>query len=311
MTRYALISSLRGLLTLVAVSMIVFALGRVSGNPLDVLTPPNLPRADREAIAAKWGLDRPLPQQYETYLLRAVRGDFGASLTYSNVRVLSLIRSRLPASLELGLAGLALTIAVAIPMGVLSAVKRGTWVDRLAKGIALFGQSVPVFWLGIVFIWVFSVSLGWFPTSGRAGFRSLILPGFLLSLFGTAALIRLLRSSMLEVLGSEFIKLARLKGLSRFRVIWKHALKAAAIDPLTFFGTLVVHLLTGIVVVEVVFSWPGLGLLAFEAADARDFPVVQALALLFSGATILMNLTIDLLYAWLDPRVRLGGRGVA
>lgn len=308
MTRYVLITAGRGVLTLLAVSVIVFSLGRVTGNPLDVLSPPDLPKVDRAAIAAKWGLDQPLPRQYATFLWRAVRGDFGTSFQYQGSSVTRLILDRLPASLQLWLAGFVLTLGVGVPIGILSAVRRDSWIDRLAKGIALFGQSVPAFWLGIVLIWVFSVTLGWFPTSGRQGFSSMVLPTIVLSLFGIAALARLLRSSLLEVLDSEYIKLARLKGLSSRRVIWKHALKASAIAPLTFLGAIIGHLLVGSVIVEVVFSWPGLGLLAFTAADARDFPVMQAIALLGSGWIIFMNLSVDLLYAGLDPRIRVGRR---
>jgi peptide/nickel transport system permease protein len=191
-------------------------------------------------------------------------------------------------------------------LGILSAVKRGTLIDAVARGLALFGQSVPEFWLGIVLIWLVAVQVDFIPTSGMHGWQSYILPSFVISIFGIAALLRLFRSAMLETLGAEYIKLARLKGLSEWRVVGKHAFKPAAIAPLTFFGQLAVRMLTGATVVEIVFSWPGIGLLAYEAANARDFPIVQALALFVATSIVVMNLMIDIAYAYIDPRVRLG-----
>lgn len=309
MQRYILVSLGRAALTLLGVSIIVFSLARISGSPLDVLLPPDTSAKDRAYVAALWGLDRPVVEQYGIFLSNAVRGNFGMSIKWANQSALGVVLDRLPASLELGAWALALSVGLALPIGVLSAVKRGTWIDRAAKMVALLGQSVPPFWLGIVLIWVFAAGLRWLPTSGRGGFANLVMPVFVLGTFGIAAFVRLLRSSMLEVLDSEYIKLARLKGLSENRVIWKHALKNAAIAPLTFFGTVVVHLLTGSTVVETIFAWPGVGLLAVEATNARDYQVVQALALYGSAFFILMNLVVDVAYAYIDPRVRLGGGG--
>lgn len=306
MTRYALINSLRGLLTLFAVSILVFSLARLTGNPLDVLAPIDMSPQDQAALEAKWGLDKSLPDQYVSFVVNAFRGDFGPSFKYPSETATSIIVDRLPKTLQLGAVATVLTIIVGVPLGILSAAKRGTIVDRIAKGLALFGQSVPEFWLAIVLIWVVAVQLGWVPTSGIGDWRSYILPSIVISVFGIAALLRLFRSAMLETLGSEYVKLARLKGVSEFRVVMKHALKPASIAPLTFFGGVVVRMLTGATVVEIVFSWPGVGLLAFEAANARDFPVVQALALFTAASIVIMNLLIDLAYAYIDPRVRLG-----
>lgn len=311
MARYALIGIARGALTLLAVSVIVFLLARLTGNPLDVLAPVDMSREDQAALSAKWGLDGPLYEQYLTFLQNAMRGDFGPSFKFPDETAGSVIMERLPRSIELGAVGLVLTVVIGVPLGILSAVKRGSWLDRVAKSLALFGQSVPEFWLAIMLIWVFAVTLGWLPTSGRSDWTSYLMPSLVMSLFGIAALLRLFRSSMLETLGSEYVKLARLKGLSKTRVIWKHALKPGAAAPLTFFGSVVVRMLTGATVVEIVFSWPGAGLLAYEAANARDFPVVQALALFTAAVIVVMNLVVDLLYALLDPRVRLGERAVA
>jgi peptide/nickel transport system permease protein len=203
-----------------------------------------------------------------------------------------------------------LTIVLGVPLGILAAVKRGSLLDRIAKGVALFGQSVPEFWLAIVLIWVVAVRWNVVPTSGIQSWQSYILPSIVISVFGIAALLRLFRSAMLETMGSEYVKLARIKGLTEMKVVWKHALKPASIAPLTFFGGIVVRMLTGATVVEIVFAWPGVGLLAYEAANARDFPVVQALALFTAAAIVIMNLLIDVSYAYLDPRVRLGQKAI-
>jgi peptide/nickel transport system permease protein len=177
-------------------------------------------------------------------------------------------------------------------------------MDTLGKIIALLGQSLPTFWLGIVLIWVFAANLGWFPTSGRGGLQNIVLPGIALGWFSVAAFMRLIRSSMLNVLDTEYVKLARVKGLPERKVIWKHALKNASIAPITFFGAIIVQLITGSVTIETVFSWPGVGLLALEAVNARDYQVVQAVAFLGSAAFVFMNLLLDIAYAYIDPRVR-------
>lgn len=311
MARYILINSVRGLLTLVAVSILVFSLARLTGDPLDVLAPVDISREDEQAIREKWGLDKPIPTQYLSFVTNAFQGDFGISFKYPTESAGSVILDRLPASVKLGAVATVLTVLIGVPLGIFSAVKRGSIADSVAKGLALFGQSVPEFWLAIMLIWVVAVRLDFVPTSGISGWQSYILPSIVISIFGIAALLRLFRSAMLETLGTEYVKLARLKGLSEFKVVWKHALKPASIAPLTFFGGIAVRMLTGATVVEIVFAWPGVGLLAFEAANARDFPVVQALALFTAAAIVVMNLLIDVTYAYLDPRVRLGGKAVA
>lgn len=310
MARYILVNSVRGLLTLLAVSILVFFLARLTGDPLDVLAPVDMSREDEEALRAKWGLDKSLPQQYFAFLGNAVQGEFGPSFKYPTETAGSVILERLPNSIKLGAVATILTVVIGVPLGVLSAVRRGSLVDRVSKGFALFGQSVPEFWLAIVLIWFVAVRWNVVPTSGITGWRSYILPSLVISIFGIAALLRLFRSAMLETMGSEYVKLARLKGVSELKVIGKHALKPASIAPLTFFGGIVVRMLTGATVVEIVFSWPGAGLLAYEAANARDFPVVQALALFTAAAIVIMNLLIDITYAYIDPRVRLGQKAV-
>lgn len=310
MARYILITAARGLLTLLAVSIIVFALARLTGDPFDVLAPVDISREDEAALREKWGLDRPIPQQYFAFLGNAFQGDFGPSFKYPTETAWSVIADRLPASIKLGMVATVLTLLVGVPLGILSAVKRGSWADRIAKSLALFGQSVPEFWLAIMLIWLVAVRWNFVPTSGISGWQSYVLPSIVISIFGIAALLRLFRSAMLETLGTEYVKLARLKGLNEFRVVWKHALKPASIAPLTFFGGIAVRMLTGATVVEIVFAWPGVGLLAYEAANARDFPVVQALALFTAAVIVVMNLLIDITYAYVDPRVRLGEKAV-
>jgi peptide/nickel transport system permease protein len=304
MQRYIIISLIRAVLTLLGVSVIVFSLARLSGNPLDVMLPETATQDDFDRVSKLWGLDRPIWEQYAIFLGNAVRGDFGESFKWKGETAMGLVMDRFPATLQL--AGLALIVSVglAVPIGVLSAVKKGSTLDGAGKLIALLGQSLPSFWLAIVLVWIFSVNFGWFPTSGRGGLDHMILPAIALGWFSVAAFMRLIRSSMLDTLDAEYIKLARLKGLSETTVIWKHALKNAAIAPLTFFGVVVVGLLTGSVTIEAVFAWPGIGLLALEATNARDYQVIQAVALLASALFIGMNLLVDILYAYIDPRVR-------
>jgi peptide/nickel transport system permease protein len=285
-------------------SLIVFSLARVTGNPLDVMLPLEAGPEDYERVSKHWGLDRPLHVQYFVSLGKAVRGDFGQSWKWHGHTAMGLVWQRLPATLQLAGFALAISIVIALPVGVLAAVMKGTSWDSAAKIIALLGQSLPAFWLGIVLMWVFAVHLGWFPSSGRGGIEYMVLPAITLGWFQVAAIMRLVRSSMLEVLDSEYVKLTRIKGLAEWKVVWKHCLRNAAIAPLTFFAIVVGGLVTGAVVTESVFSWPGTGLLVVDAVRARDFQVVQAVVIVFAGIFILTNLLVDILYAYLDPRIR-------
>jgi peptide/nickel transport system permease protein len=285
-------------------SVVVFGLARISGNPLDVLLPLEAGPQEYAVVAHHWGLDRPLYMQYLVFLGNALRGDFGNSWLWQGHSVISLVLQRLPATLELAGIAMAISLALALPIGVVSAVMKDTPIDSIAKIIALLGQSLPAFWLGIVLMWIFAVKLGWLPPSGREGPQSLLLPAVTLGWFQVAAVMRLVRSSMLEVLDSEFVKLARIKGLPEWKVIWKHCLRNAAIAPLTFFGITAGVLMTGSVVTETVFSWPGIGLLIVDAVRARDFHVVQAVILIFAAIFIAINLVVDVLYAYLDPRIQ-------
>jgi peptide/nickel transport system permease protein len=303
MQRYLARRLLQGLLTLLIISVLVFLLARWSGNPLDVMLPDEATEEDYARAARHWGLDRPLPLQYVAFLRHALQGDFGHSIRLREP-ALRLVLARLPATLQLAGAALAVSLILAVPIGVLSAVHRDTVLDAGGKVIALLGQSMPSFWLGIVLIWVFAVMLGWLPSSGRGGLQHYILPAIALGWYQVAALMRLIRSSMLDVLDSEYVKLARVKGVTPPMVVWKHCLRNAAIPPLTYFGVIAAVLLTGSVVTETVFSWPGIGLLAIDAVRYRDFPLVQTIVLLFAMTFILVNLIVDVLYAYIDPRIR-------
>ena len=304
MQRYVARRLIHSVLAILAMSLIVFSLARISGNPLDVMLPLEATPEDYARVSRHWGLDQPLHTQYVIFMSKALRGDFGDSWKWHGHSAMGLVWQRLPATLQLAGFALLISVLLALPIGVLAAVMKGTVWDSAAKIVALLGQSLPAFWLGIVLMWVFAVHLGWFPTSGKGGLQHMILPAITLGWFQVAALMRLVRSSMLEVLDSEFVKLTRIKGLSEWKVVWKHCLRNAGIAPLTFFAIIAGSLLTGSVVTETVFTWPGVGLLVVDAVRSRDFQVVQAVVILFAGIFILCNLLVDILYAFLDPRIR-------
>ena len=292
------------LIALFVLSVIVFALTHISGSPVDAMLPDDASPEQAAALVEEWGLDRPLPVQYFTFLGNALLGDLGQSLKWRGQSSTEVVFDHLPATLLLGGFAILISLAVAIPLGVIAAMHRGSWIDGSVTVVALLGQSLPPFWLGIILIWIFAVSLSLLPTSGRGGLLHLILPAIAMSWFQIAAFVRLTRSAMLDVLDAEYIKLARIKGLSEHIVVWKHALRNAAIVPLTYFGVLAGSILTGSVVIETVFAWPGIGWLAIEAIRGRDFPVVQTVVIVFAIMFLLANLFVDLLYAVVDPRIR-------
>ena len=304
MQRFIAVRALQSLLAILVMSLIVFGLARLSGNPLDVMLPIEAVPEDYERLEKHWGLDKPLHEQYFIFVTKALQGDFGQSLKYQGQSAMGLVMERLPATLELALSALLVSAILALPIGVLAAVAKGSKWDTAAKVMALLGQSLPTFWLGIVLMWIFAVLLDWLPASGRGGVQHLILPAIALGWFQVAAIMRLVRSSMLDVLDSEFVKLARVKGISEGKVVWKHCLRNAGIAPLTYFAIIAGSLLTGSVVIETVFTWPGVGLLVVDAVRSRDFQVVQAVVILFAGIFILCNLLVDIMYAYLDPRIR-------
>jgi peptide/nickel transport system permease protein len=304
MQRFIAVRVLQSLMAILVMSFIVFGLARISGNPLDVMLPIEAMPEDYARLEKQWGLDKPLHEQYVIFIKNALKGDFGQSLKYQGKSAMSLVTERLPATLELAGFALLISAILAVPIGVLAAVAKGSNWDTAAKIVALLGQSLPAFWLGIVLMWIFAVMLDWLPSSGRGGLSHLILPAITLGWFQVAVIMRLVRSSMLEVLDSEFVKLARVKGIPEWKVVWKHCLRNASIAPLTVFAIVAGSLLTGSVVTETVFTWPGVGLLVVDAVRSRDFQVVQAVVIVFAGIFILCNLLVDVTYAYLDPRIR-------
>lgn len=292
------------LAALALMSVIVFLLGRLTGDPVGLLLSEYATVEDRERITRELGLDRPLPAQYLSFVGAALCGDLGRSVSGDRRPALELVAERLPPSLQLASAALLLSLAIGLPLGVLAAVRRGSPADGAARAVALLGQSVPAFWLGIVLMQLFSVRLGWLPTSGYGDIRHLVLPALTMGLFTVAAITRLIRSGMIDALGSEYVRLARIKGLAERRVIWKHALRNSLLPMLTYMGTFFATMISGAVVVETVFSWPGIGRLAYESILNRDFPVMQAVVLVVTVLFMAANLLVDLAYAWLDPRLR-------
>ena len=304
MQRYILIRIVQSIISVFAVSIIIFMVGRVVGDPASALLPPEATRAEFDRVNAAWGLDKPLVVQYGKYIGNAFKGDFGESWKWQGYTAGGLIAERFPATAELAALALALGLFVAIPLGVISSVRKDTPFDYVGKTVALVGQSVPAFWMGIVLIWLFAVELEWLPTSGRGGWNTYILPAIAMGWFQVAAFMRLIRSAMLDVLDSEYVKLARIKGLAEWKVVWKHCLRNAAIAPLTYFGIILGTLMAGSVAIETVFTWPGVGLLAVDAVRSRDYQVLQTVVIMFSAIYITANLAVDILYAYLDPRIR-------
>jgi len=291
-------------ISLVLLSLTIFFFVRVTGDPAVLLVEPGASKADLEQIRQQFGLDRPLFIQYWHFVSSLVRGDFGQSFYY-RTPVLELYLSRLPNSLMLAAAAMALSLLIGIPSGILAAVNVNGWWDRVGKIFSLLGLSLPSFWVGLVMILFFSVYLGWLPSSGAGTASHMIMPAFALGWFFAAAHMRMTRSSMLEVMGSEYVKLARLKGLPERMVITKHAFKNALIPVLTLAGINLVIMVNVAVVVETVFAWPGIGRLLYEGVAFRDFPVVQATVLLGGVMIVVVNLLVDILYAVIDPRIRL------
>jgi ABC-type dipeptide/oligopeptide/nickel transport system permease component len=291
------------LLSLVLLSATIFVFVRLTGDPSVLLVEPGASKADIDAVRADLGLDRPLVVQFGMFVHGLVRGDFGKSFYY-RTPVLDLYLERLPNSIVLALAAMAFSLIIGIPSGILAAVRVNGWWDGAGKVFALLGLSLPSFWVGLLLILFFSVYLGWLPSSGSGTPLHVLMPAFALGWYFAAAHMRLTRSSMLEVLGSEYIKLARLKGLPEALVICKHAFKNALIPVLTLAGINLVLMVNVAVVVETVFAWPGVGRLLYEGITFRDFPVVQATVVLGGAMIVVVNLAVDLLYAVIDPRIR-------
>jgi ABC-type dipeptide/oligopeptide/nickel transport system permease component len=303
MKRYVIRRLGYSFLSLFLLSLTIFLLVRVAGDPAVLLVEPGASKDDIEMIRQQFGLDRPLWVQYGSFVASVGRGDFGQSFYY-RTPVFELYLSRLPNSLLLAVAAMTFSLLVGIPTGIVAAVRVNQWWDSAGKIFALLGLSMPSFWVGLLMILFFSVYLGWFPSSGSGTAWHLVMPAIALGWVFAAAHMRLTRSAMLEVLGSEYVKLARLKGLPETLVIAKHAFKNALIPVLTLAGINLMIMVNVAVVVETVFAWPGVGRLLYEGIAFRDFPVVQATVLLGGTMIVLVNLVVDVLYAVIDPRIR-------
>lgn len=303
MQRYIVRRLLQGIGVVLLVAAIVFFLGRLTGNPVDLMLPEDATPEDRQAMIARLGLDRPYYEQFWRFLEHAVQGDLGMSIRYRQP-VTTLFFERLPNTLALVPSTLIIALILGIPLGVMAALWRGTYLDRLAGAVAVCGIATPSFWLGIVLIYIFSVQLGWLPSARMGSLAHYVLPTITLGAFLVAGFMRLVRSSLLEVLDTEFIKLARIKGVAEHFVVLKHGLRNALIPVLTLFGVFFTSLITGAIVTETVFAWPGIGRLTFEAVIFRDYPLLQAVVILDAVLVLLVNLAVDILYAYIDPRIR-------
>lgn len=306
MTTFLLARLAQSIVVILGVLFLVFIILQLTGDPARLMLSPQATLEDIERVRRQMGFDRPLPEQFLRFLGGAVRGDFGRSLRYTDQPALAIVVERFPATVELALATLAWSIPVALVLGLASAVRRASVSESVAMTTALLGQSMPSFWLGLMLILVFSVNLGLLPSSGRGTLSHLVLPALTLGGFFMARLTRLVRSGLLDVLGQDYVRTARAKGLAERIVIARHAFKNAAIPIVTILGLDVGTLLGGAVITETVFAWPGIGRLAIEAIAVRDFPVVQADVFFIALTFVAINLVVDVLYTWLDPRVRLG-----
>jgi ABC-type dipeptide/oligopeptide/nickel transport system permease component len=304
MSVYLLRRLAQSVLVLLGVSFVVFFILYLTGDPALVLLPPDATAEDIRKFREDMGFNDPFIVQYGRFLRGALRGDFGQSVRHGEP-AFHLVVERLPATFQLAGAALVVALLLAIPAGVVSAVHRNSSIDYVATVAALLGQSMPTFWLGIMLILIFSVQFNLLPSSGRGGLEHLVLPAVTLGLFTTARITRLTRSGMLEVLNQDYIRTARAKGVSGQPIVWKHAFKNAAIPIVTIVGIELGTLLGGSVITETIFAWPGVGRLSVQAIYNRDYPVVQAAVFLLASTFVLVNLVVDLLYTYLDPRIRL------
>jgi peptide/nickel transport system permease protein len=307
MGQYIVGRLLHAVLVVFGVVTAVFFLLQLTGDPVRLMVGEGAAEEDIVNIRHQLGLDRPLPERYVSFVFNAAHGDFGTSVRQNGRAAMGIVLERYPATLRLAFLALSLSVLLAVLFGVTSAVKRYSYLDNVVMVLALFGQSIPNFWLGIMLILVFAVQLGWLPSQGygEGNLKYLLLPTLTLAAPGLARLTRLVRSGMLDVLGQDYVRTARAKGLRENGIIFRHALKNAAIPLVTIIGLDLGALLGGAVVTEQIFAWPGVGLEVVLAINGRDFPVVQAAVFVVATSFVLINMTVDVLYTWLDPRVRL------
>ncbi len=293
----------QGAISILGASVIIFVISRLSGDPVVMLVPPDAPPSLIAEIRTQYGLDQPLVWQYLLFVGHALAGDFGNSYRWQ-MPALKLILDRLPATIQLAACGLLFSVALAVPIGVLSAVHRGGWIDRIGRIFAMLGQAMPAFWVGLLLILVFAVQLNWLPAFGHGTPAHVVLPAIALGWYPVAAQTRIVRSAMLDVLDSDHIRLSRALGTPERLIVWKYALRNAAVPLLTMLGVYFAAMLGGAFVVETIFAWPGVGRTVVEAVFSRDFPVVQAGVLFTSILFVLSNLLVDLSYGLVDPRIR-------
>ncbi|HEY7490467.1 MAG TPA: ABC transporter permease [Candidatus Tectomicrobia bacterium] len=310
MGRYIVKRIGQGLVTMWLVTLGVFGLLRLTGDPLSFLLPPDATKEDREHMIAAYGLNKPIWHQYVVFNKNILAGRFGESLRWNSHDALEVFLSRLPATLQLTCTAMVFSLIVGVVLGAVSATHPGTLFDRVGKVLAILGQSMPVFWVGILLILLFTVYLGWLPSAGgidRLGLKGLLLPAVTLGWLFVAAHMRIVRSSMLDALDADYIKMVQAKGMPRRIVIWKHALKNASIPIFTLFAVNFAQLISGAVVTETVFAWPGVGRLLVDSIFVRDYTVVQAVVFFSAAFIVAMNILVDVTYAWLDPRIRVAG----
>lgn len=305
MTAYVVKRLVQAVPVLLGITLVAFLLVRLTGDPASVMLPPDVPKETAEQFRREFGLDQPVWVQYAQFVGNAARGDFGKSIRYKEP-VSSLFLERLPATLELGAAAMLIALAIGMPAGIISAVKRNTWIDTLVRFLALVGQAIPGFYLGLMLIIVVAVQWRLLPTSGRGAPEQLVLPAVTLAAAIIALLARFTRGAVLDVLRQDFVRTARAKGLAESLVLRRHVLKNAMIPVVTVIGLQVGQLFSGAVVTETVFAWPGIGRLMVQAIYTRDFPIVQATVMIVALLFVLVNLIVDLAYAWLDPRIKYG-----
>ncbi len=307
MAQYVIRRLWQSVFVVFGVVTVVFFVLQLTGDPVRIMLGETASEEDIQNVRSRMGLDRPVHEQYVSFLVKAVQGDFGESIRQRGQPAMGIVMSRYPATLRLACMALALSVVLAMIFGVVSAVRRYSLADNVVMSLALIGQSVPNFWLGIMLILIMAVQLGWFPSQGfgDGNLKYLVLPTITLAAPGLARLTRLVRSGMLEIMNQDYVRTARAKGLQDRQVIFGHALKNAAIPLVTVIGLDMGALLGGAVVTEQIFAWPGVGLEVIMAINGRDFPVVQAAVFVVAVSFVLINLIVDLLYTWLDPRVRL------
>ncbi|MEZ5765631.1 MAG: ABC transporter permease [Xanthobacteraceae bacterium] len=295
---------LNAVISILGASLIIFVISRWSGDPVSLMLPMDAPQSAVDALKQELGLDKPIWEQYLIFLWKALQGDFGQSYRWQ-MPALTLVLERLPATIALASAAFAFSLMLAIPLGVLSAVYRGSWIDQIGRVIAMLGQAVPSFWVGLILILVFAVGLQWLPAFGSGGLQHLILPAISLGWYPVAAQTRIIRSGMLEVLDSDYIRMGRAVGTPERLLVWKYAFRNALLPLVTIMGVYFASMLSGAFVVETVFAWPGLGRTVVEAVFSRDYPVVQAGVLIATILFVVSNFLVDLSYGLIDPRIRL------